>query len=366
MEKDESNPELPPEVLSLIFVQLKSFDLFSVELVCKSWQEIVAENIWKEVAKREFELPPHHKDLANQAKKYSKISNNIRRCRCVVTTLAVASDPNKKNHLIGYTSFNENTAVVNWIRRSGYGSGQFDYSAEAAIINITTRDVKIVQPDANHNLVLYGPYLTQLAWNGYNIMLSYNYARLAEITGKNKVQTGPVITTNLCSMIIPNEELDMQHLIAAIDLDLSNSSSQYGVLKIQIYNLEDKRVMCDIKVEEFATRNYLYAQKPSIVFKGEKIYYVSCHSRKTLTEIDINNPTVRTTRGMSILPEDALLTGINASFAFGVIQHRQAWCYNFATSTLATYSCDTLVYVVDATWYCGFFMVFESHALVFF
>jgi hypothetical protein len=47
MEKDESNPELPPEVLSLIFVQLKSFDLFSVELVCKSWQEIVAENIWK-------------------------------------------------------------------------------------------------------------------------------------------------------------------------------------------------------------------------------------------------------------------------------------------------------------------------------
>lgn len=146
----------------------------------------------------------------------------------------------------------------------------------------------------------------------------------------------------------------------------SNSSSQYGVLKIQIYNLEDKRVMCDIKVEEFATRNYLYAQKPSLVFKGEKIYYVSCHSRKTLTEIDINNPTVRTTRDMSILPEDALLTGINASFAFGVIQNRQAWCYNFATSTLATYSCDTLVYVVDATWYCGFFMVFESHALVFF
>ena len=47
MEKDESNPELPPEVLSLIFVQLKSFDLFSVELVCKSWQEIVAETIWK-------------------------------------------------------------------------------------------------------------------------------------------------------------------------------------------------------------------------------------------------------------------------------------------------------------------------------
>jgi hypothetical protein len=145
----------------------------------------------------------------------------------------------------------------------------------------------------------------------------------------------------------------------------SDRSLQYGVLKIQIYNLEEKRVMCDIKLEAFATRNYFYTRKPSIVFKGEKIYCLQSEPSKTLIEIDINNPTVRTTRDMSIVPEGALLTGINKAFAFGVTQNKQAWCYNIATSTLATYSCYNHAYVVDATWYCGFFMVFESYELVF-
>lgn len=47
MEKNQLNPDLPPEVLFHIFVGLQPLDLCAIELVCKLWGEAVDGNVWK-------------------------------------------------------------------------------------------------------------------------------------------------------------------------------------------------------------------------------------------------------------------------------------------------------------------------------
>lgn len=136
-------------------------------------------------------------------------------------------------------------------------------------------------------------------------------------------------------------------------------------LKIAIYDLENRKYRCEIKLDKFATRAYLYLMKSSVVFNGDKIYALQNESRKKLIEVDINKPHEHTEIDMSAVPDKAVLTGVTESFAFGTATTTQVWSYNKNTKTVATYRCPNDMNVFDVKWYYGTLMAFESYAIVF-
>lgn len=138
-----------------------------------------------------------------------------------------------------------------------------------------------------------------------------------------------------------------------------------GDLNVRIYNFAERRFMETIKLEKFGTRDYLYNYRPSIVFRGHKVYCLQREATKTLIEVDVHKPDVLIRRDMPMLPETAVLTGLNDSFVFGLTQNRQAWCYNLTTASLAMYPCEFNEYVLDVKWHCGLLVVYVSYRVLF-
>ncbi len=136
-------------------------------------------------------------------------------------------------------------------------------------------------------------------------------------------------------------------------------------LKIAIYDLENRKYRCEIKLDKFATRAYYYLMKSCVVFTGDKIYALQHETTKKLIEIDINKPHEHKESDMSSVPDKAVLTGVTESFVFGTATTTHVWCYNKNTKTVATYHCPNDVNVFDVKWYCGTLMAFQSYAIVF-